>query len=119
MAGNRLGPRAKFIYNADDIGVVYILSLDASFQVAGFGAGSGAPEMYDPNNEPAGVTVCPPPKNFKPRVVFAKSADGKARKQIVATSNTADAYATVRPVAVQLDGETFTTTGRRGETQSF
>lgn len=117
--GNRLGARARYLYNSDDIGVVYIMELDASYEIAGAGVGAAAPERYDPDNPPAGVTICPPPKGFTPRVVFAKASDNRTRREIKCMSNTSELYSTSRSQTITLAEESFTTTGRRGEKQSF
>lgn len=117
--GNRLGSRARYIYLSDDIGVAYILEMDSSYEIAGAGIGAAAPERYDPNNPPAAITICPPPRNFKPRVVFAKAADGKTRREIKCMSPDAELYATTAAKTITLAEETFTTTGRRGEKQTF
>jgi hypothetical protein len=120
MAGNRLGPRAKIIYESEAVGKVYILTVDASFVVAGAGVGAAAPDIYNPTTPlPPGIDVCPPPKSFNPRGVWVKSADGKARKFVVCASATAELYATTFPVQVVIDTETFVSTGRVGEKQSF
>ena len=118
MAGNRLGSRVKILYESDTVGTTYILTTDADFVVGGLGAGAAAPEIFDPANPPAGVTVCPAPGNFKPRCVYFKAVDG-ARKCLVATSPTANLYATSFGSDLVIDAETFTSTGRRGEQLSF
>lgn len=119
MAGNRLGPRARIIYESDEVGQVYILQIDASFIVAGAGAGGSTPDIFDPTDPPAGVMICPPPRRFKPRIVYAQSANGDAVKEIVIASATGSLYATTLRKVVAIDGENFTTTGRRGEKISF
>ena len=119
MAGNRLGPRVKILYESDAPGVVYIIQTDANFQLAKLGVGDAAPAIYDPENLPPNVVVCPPPKRFNPRGVHVKAVNGTGRKFLIATSPSASAYATSQPTDFQIDGETFRSTGRRGETQSF
>lgn len=119
MAGNRLGPRAKIVYESEAVGKVYILTVDANFVVGGAGVGAAAPDIYNPTTPLPNVDVCPPPKNFQARGVWAKSATGDARKFVVCTSSDSDLYATTFPKQVVIDGETFVTTGRVGEKQSF
>ncbi len=119
MAGNRLGNRARVIYEGEEAGKVYILQIDASFVIAGAGTGAAAPTVFNPSSPPTGIDYCPSPKRFKPRVVFAQSASGDATKTIVCCSAESDLYATTLPKNVTIDGETFTTTGRRGEKLSF
>jgi hypothetical protein len=120
MAGNRLGVRAKILYESEAAGTLYIMQTDANFVLPKLGVGSAAPVTYSPGDTlPPNVNVCPPPKNFKPRGVHVKSADGKARKFLICTSATAEAYATSSPQTFAIDGENFTSTGRKGEQQSF
>jgi hypothetical protein len=119
MAGNRLGPRTRVIYESDETGTAYILTIDESFVVAGAGQGDDAPDEYDPAAPPEGIDVSPAPKRFKPRIVYAQSASGDAVKRIVCCNADSDLYSTGTPSAVVIDGETFTTTGRRGEKLTF
>lgn len=118
MAGQRLGSRVRVVYTSDDIGKVYVIEIDQSYQIAGAGVGSAAPEIFDPNNPPAGSDVCPAPKRFEPRRVYAKASDG-TRRSVICTSPDADLYATTLPKIINIDSESFTTTGRKGERQSF
>lgn len=119
MAGNRLGPRIKVLYESEKPGTYYILEIDANFQLAKLGIGDAAPELYDPDNPPANGMVCPPPKRFKPRGLHVKAVAGKGRKFLVATSAAATAYSSTEPTTFQVDSEAFISTGRRGETQTF
>ncbi len=120
MAGNRLGSRARFLYESEEANVIYIIETDADLAVAGTGPGAAAPTPYDPSAEPpAGATICPPPKRFEPRGVWVKATSGTGRKFLKCFSNAAPLYATSTPTEVTIDGETFVTTGRIGEKQSF
>lgn len=114
MAGNRLGEREKYEYTSDG-GEVYKLETDESLAVAGTGAGTAAPIVYDPATSDAGAE----PKRFKPRVVFAQSPVDGARKEVICFDPTADLYQTEQSKTVVIDGETFVTTGRRGEKLTF
>lgn len=121
MAGNRLGPRVKIVYESEETGVGYILETDADLVVAGAGPGGAAPELYDPQSPPVGLTICPSPKRFKPRRVFAQSSTDGARKTIICSAASANLYATSQSKAVPaIDGDsTFVTTGRKGEALTF
>lgn len=106
-SGNRLGPRAVYQYTTDG-GIEINLLLDDDLVLTNSGLIFGDD----------GTTA---PKRFKPRVVFAQaSVDGKiARKAFVCGSPTAPLYVANAPQTITLDGLTFVTTGRRGETQTF
>ena len=119
MAGNRLGSRVKILYESDTLNTLYILETDQDFVLAGLGVGAGSPDLFDPQNPPAApAVVCPAPKRFEPRCVYFKAADG-ARKQLIAASQTANLYATSFGSEITIDGEVFTSTGRKGEKLSF
>jgi len=119
LSGNRLGPRQRYIYETDDLTIAYIITTDQDLAVAGTGTGAGAPDVYDPENPPAGVTVCPAPRRFTPRQVFIQDAASGARKNLICFSSTADLYAASQPQTVTIDTLDFTTTGRKGEKLSF
>lgn len=120
MVGNKLGRRARIVYNAEQSGTIYILQTDADFLVAGAGAADAAPVEFDPANPPALTgNVSARPTRFEPRGVYLKEVGGTARKFITCTDATADLYATTTPTVVAIDGVDFITTGRRGETLSF
>jgi len=115
MAGNRLGNRNSYLYESDG-GETYIVETDESLAIAGFGAGSAAPVVYDP--ETPGNAI-PAPKRFKPRIVYVQASDG-ARKAVIAFDATASAYARNNSATYTIDGEAgWVSTGRRGEKQSF
>ena len=120
MAGNKLGARARIVYNSEVTGTIYILQTDADFVVAGAGAAADAPVVFDPANPPTLTgNVGSKPTRFEPRGVYLREVGGVARKFIVCTDATADLYATATPTVVAIDGVDFITTGRRGETLSF
>lgn len=121
MAGNRLGPREKYVYFSENPTLAYIIETDQDLAVAGLGDGAAAPVVFDPANPPAGVTVTPAPKNFRARTVFAQSTTDGARKNLIAFNANANLYATTTSQAVPaIDTDsTFVTTGRRGEQLSF
>lgn len=115
MAGNRLGDRAKYLYESDG-GDTYIVETDSSLAIAGFGAAGAAPVEYDPET-PGDATQAP--KRFSPRVVYVQAADG-ARKAMIAFDPTATAYARNNSASYTIDTEAgWVSTGRRGEKQSF
>jgi hypothetical protein len=116
MAGNRLGPRAKYVY-ANDAGGEYVLETDASLAIAGFGAGTAAPVEFDPA-APGDAT--PAPRRFTPRGVYVQSADGTARKFMICFDPTASAYERENSGTYTIDTETgWISTGRRGERLTF
>lgn len=116
MAGNLLGPRGKYVYEADD-GSTYSITTDASLAVAGLGVADAAPVEFDPASPPAGYAGRFP-RGAKPRVVHAQDAAGN-RKSLVAFDPQADLYQSNLSQNVTIDETVFTTTGRRGETYTF
>lgn len=115
MAGNRQGPRERYIYTSDG-GSTYILETDADLAIAGFGAAGAAPVVYDPET-PGDAT--PAPRRFSPRIVYVQANDG-ARKAVIAFTPTASAYARNNSGTYTIDGEAgWVSTGRRGEKLSF
>lgn len=107
MAGNRLGSRAKYGYT-DDLGNNYSITTDIDLATA---AGLAAPAAGAPGL----------PKRFKPRGVYVQSTGAPpiARKFLVVGDPTAALYDSNGRQAVSIDGEAFTTTGRKGEQASF
>jgi hypothetical protein len=115
MAGNRIGSRSKYVYTSDS-GKLYVLETDASLAIAGFGAASAAPVLFNPA---VPGTATPAPKRFRPRVVYVQASDG-ARKALVAFSPTSDAYKSEVAATYEIDTEAgWASTGRRGEQISF
>lgn len=116
MAGNRLGNRERYLYESDG-GDTYYLETDDSLAIAGFGAGAGAPTVYDPANP---GDASPAPKRFKPRGVYVQSSTDGARKFVIAFDPTAAAYARNNSGTYTIDTESgWVSTGRVGEKQSF
>ena len=108
MAGNRLGEKIPVTYTSDT-GELYNMRIDADLVIVGAGL-------------IAGHSGSPAPKRFKPRVVYAQQpiAPGKmARKKLICGTSDSGFYSNNTPVSIQIDGEFFTTTGRRGESLSF
>lgn len=119
LSGNRQGPRERYLYQSDDDGVFYILTTDVDLAIAGLGDVGAAPEVYDPANPPATGTVCPAPRRFSPRVVFAQDPVSGARKSLIAFSPESNLYSTSTPDTITIDGLDFVTTGRKGEKLTF
>lgn len=116
MPGNRLGNRESYVY-ASDGGGTYILETDASLAIAGFGAGSAAPVVYNPASP---GDAQPAPRRFKPRGVYVQSETDGARKFIIAFDPTAAAYERSNSATYTVDGEAgWVSTGRVGEKQTF
>lgn len=106
MAGNRLGIRGNFLYE-DDLGNQFTVRTDVDLATAaGLAAAvAGAPSL---------------PKRFRPRGVYVQSTAAPiARKFLVVGDVTSTLYAANGRQAVTIDGESFTTTGRKGEQASF
>jgi hypothetical protein len=119
LDGNRLGPRERYVYATDDLTIAYIIETDQDLAVAGTGAGAAAPDVYDPANPPAGVTLCPAPRRFQPRCVFIQDPTSGARKSLICFSPTANLYSSSQPQSVTIDALAFTSTGRKGEKLTF
>lgn len=105
--GNSLGEKSVFTYVSDAGGLINLL-LDDDLVISNSGLSLGE----------AGQ---PKPLRFKPRVVFAQARVGGRvkRKALVCGTSDSALYATNVPQSFNIDGLIFTTTGRRGETQSF
>lgn len=116
MAGNLQGPRAKYVYEADD-GSTYSVTTDQDLAVAGLGAADAAPVEFDPASPPANYSG-QFPRGAETRKVFVQDANGN-RKALTAFDLTADLYATTLPQTVSIDGVNFTSTGRKGERVTF
>lgn len=120
LTGNRLGPRVKIVYESEKANTLYIVETDADLRVAGAGSGAGQADIYDPNSPPAPpAVISPPPKRFKPRVVFVQDPVSGARKEIVCAQTDANLYASTQRQTIAIDGLDFVTTGRRGEKLTF
>lgn len=107
QSGNRLGTKTVVTY-VTDAGVLINLQLDSDLIISNSGLVIGQGGQ-------------PKPLRFKPRVVFAQAivAGRTVRKALVCGTNDAGLFATNVPQSFELDGLVFTTTGRRGETQSY
>lgn len=107
LAGNRLGTKSVYGYTTD-AGVEINLLLDDDLVLTNSGL------VLNDEGQPK-------PQRFKPRVVFAQAIVGNrvVRKALVCGTSAAALYASSTPQDVTIDGQVFTTTGRRGETQSF
>ena len=107
LTGNRLGGKTAVVYESDS-GSSYNLKIDSDLVITNAGLVAGA----------TGITR---PTGFKPRGVHAQFLDaGKLyRKFFVCGTAAATLYASNIPAVVTCDGASFTTTGRRGETQRF
>lgn len=104
MAGNTLGIRRYFKYTSDTEEDYSILTDNDLGVAAGL--------TLDDTNPP-------PPRRFKPRVVYCEAtiAGKKVRKALICNSDSTlfdDSAQTVT-----IDGTAFKTTGRRGEKFSF
>lgn len=116
MAGNRLGPREKYLYTSDG-GATYVLETDQDLAIAGFGAGAAAPVAFDPETPGAAVS---PPRRFRPRGVYVQSNTDGARKFVIAFDPTATAYARLNSASYSFDTEAgWVSTGRTGERLTF
>lgn len=119
MAGNKLGSKERYIYLSDDTTLAYVLRRDIDLAVAGAGATSAAPVLESAFVAPAGVTVGPPPKGFQPRKVNIIDRTDGATKALICFDPTSDLYNSSASQTVTIDGDTFETTGRSGETLTF
>lgn len=111
LSGQRIGKKKKYKYTMDD-GTEIRLRLD---ETLGDLAGTGLAALTTLDN------VQNKPDNFKPRVAFVQfvDTDGSiSRKQIVCNA-AGTLYASNTEQNIDIDGATFQTTGRRGETYSF
>ena len=121
MAGNRQGGRLNYLYYTDNTGVAYVMPRDTDLVFAGLGEGAASPELYDPENPPAGVIVTPIPQRFTPRVVHIQSNVDGARKALTCFHPESEVYLrNFRQAIAEIDDDSsFFSTGRRGEQISF
>lgn len=107
LTGNRLGSKTRVVYTSDT-GAEYNMRIDPDLVISNSGL-------------VAGSTGSTPPSRFSPRVVFAQLEEaGKIyRKKLVAGTNDSGLYATNTPQVIVIDTASFTTTGRKGEKQTF
>lgn len=106
MAGNTLGERRYYAYMSDG-GTAYRYLTDVDLATA-----IGATEN-DTNPDL--------PRRFNPRILYAQATinGDLVRKSIIVPTVDNTAYAAESPTDLTIDTETFRTTGRRGEKQSF
>ncbi|NJM10051.1 MAG: hypothetical protein HC883_03955 [Bdellovibrionaceae bacterium] len=106
FTGNRLGGKIKVQYTSD-AAQDYVLTTDPDLVIVGSGLVAGN----------VGQTT---PGRFKPRGVHAQLVDtGKIFRKFFVCNAGSPLYSSNTPQAVVCDGATFTTTGRRGEKQTF
>lgn len=107
LDGNRLGRKSVYDYT-DDTGKAISLLIDDNLAIVNSGL----------TLDSAGG---PKPLRFHPRVVFAQAIiDGRVvRKTLICGTADSGLYKSNTSSAVQIDGRTFYTTGRRGEKLSF
>ncbi|HEX7762729.1 MAG TPA: hypothetical protein VF433_03870 [Cellvibrio sp.] len=112
--GQFTGSRDSYVYTSDT-GNLYVLQLD---ETLGDLAGADL-DAFDPANP---GTATPKPTRFSPRGVYwqatATGFEGK-RKFIICGTTDATLYNSSVRQALTVDGVAGTTTGRRGEKQSF
>lgn len=119
MAGNKLGSKGKFVYISDDQSKVYILNRDLDLAVGGTGSGDAAPQSADGFTPSGSATIAGAPKGFEPRKVNIIDRTDGAKKALICFSPNSSLYNSSESKDVVIDGVTFTTTGRSGETQTF
>ena len=110
--GQRLGPRASYVYQLDDDQLV-VLQLDSTL---GDLPNTGL-TRYD-GTQP----VCKKFVGFEPRYVRWQVvlADGKrATKKIICNNTAGSYYKSEAPQAITIDGDAGTTTGRVGEKYTY
>lgn len=105
MAGNTLGVRRYYKYTTDkDIVHSYLTDKDLGDAVSG--------ELDD--------TSPPFRKRFKPRGVYCEAViDGTKHRKFVVVPKTSNAVWADTSKDISIDGKTFKTTGRKGESMSF
>ena len=111
MPGQRLGKKVKYKYTMDD-GTDIRLKVD---ETLGSLAGTGLSPVA------AGDILQNKPSNFKPRAVYVQSVNAAgelARKRIICNPE-GTLYKNNSEQSVTIDGETFQSTGRIGESYSF
>lgn len=111
MPGQRLGKKAKYKYVMDD-GTEIRLVLD---ETLGNLAGTGLTAVTTAD------ILQNRPSNFKPRAVYVQAidADGNVARKRIACNPDGTLYKSNTEQNVTIDGETFQSTGRVGESYSF
>lgn len=106
MTGNTLGPRKGYAYT-DDVGAKLIYFTDEDL---------GAAVDADEPDEAATDL----PRAFKPRGVYIRGKDKPTLKKfLIIGDKDSELFKTNVSKEVEVDGETFVTTGRRGESKTF
>lgn len=120
MAGNFAGPRRKIRY-VTDTGVALRLTTDADLvdDKTGTADGNLAGTVAKPTGfSPRGVHV----QAFvegEPGEGAAQGTPGRIARKFLICNVNAPLYNSDSPQTILIDGVLFTTTGRRGEKQSF
>jgi len=116
--GQSLGPRKKVSYETDANATIRINTDATLADLAGAGLSA------------ASGTTANKPLRFKPRGVYVQSQAIAADpnngivavpilRKFIICNKAGSLYTSDAPQSVSIDGISFTTTGRRGETQSF
>lgn len=101
--GNKLGSRSWWLYT-DDTGETYSTQLDdTNAEVMGFEKNDENPNL---------------PRRFTMRGVYAENAAGD-RKFLPAPTADSDVYSSNISITLDIDGEEWKTTGRKGEKLSY
>lgn len=104
-AGQTTGVRRYFGYVSDS-GETYSLLLDETLGII------GGMDLDDSNP--------PPPRRFRPRGVYVEGQVGsQTARKFITCSPTVLLYRTDQSTTVAIDGVNFSSTGRRGERQTF
>ncbi len=108
--GNTLGPRPTYQYTTDSGRNIRFRQDEDLATAVGNTASTSGPLQQLPIN---GAYIAP-------RVVYAvQSSDDSVRKTIVVGEANNSIFDTDNSQTITIDGEQFTTTGRRGERQQF
>jgi hypothetical protein len=101
--GTTLGPRDYYKYTADDGNDYQVLADSSNAQAMGGVVVANGVDL---------------PRRCKPRGVFVQD-DGGSRKFLVAFTQAHPSYQSMQSTSVTIKGETWKTTGRKGETKVF
>ena len=103
MSGNTLGERSLYKYTSDSGTEYKYLTDDDLAEAAGAELNDRLPDL---------------PRSFRPRIVYCQNSEG-VRKSVIIPDVENGVYSTETASNITIDGETFRTTGRRGERVSF
>lgn len=111
--GQFSGTRSTYIYETD-ADTKYLLTLDDTL------AGLANTQLVKATTANA-ADATPPPKRFKPRVVFWQGTldGGLVRKALVCGKASSTLYNKATSQSLTIDGVSGSTTGRRGEKLTF